>query len=636
MVRISDTLKQQNDLTSFPVAYSDGIWLDKNKGVGTADYSDLQTMYNSGELGGGGQSIQIDELPLASAEESGKIYQYIGSSGTYTKGFFYECMNYGYYCWTIDDERYYTKSTDNKVGGKVYTKDSDVYTEVGTITEVTSESLSFEDENDDTVTLGRYSDGDISNIGYEWANINVESSESVVDEIARERAYEAIELAETKLSSVTTMPTDIQYTTAVLYVGETTSKYIKGHIYQCTPYEKTYLTTKFTASSKSFDLDTLEEINFDKALISEESYDISGFTCDGNAVNLSRVYFNADDELSTIVASYSGTSSLQYITSIDWENKTLVLGSSVSSYSSHGGFSSSNFMSTYTVFEWVDISQNAVEEVTTLPQSLENKVYNKATTVTFSSGSSASTSIESLEQQFPKDIFLYSYEEEHSDYTTYYNVYSIKNGTLTYNGTNVNRVKTAREDSTVLYLYNGSTEVAYIADDYLTYDLIYTVSEVYSKDKKLATFGDIPTVDQSYSATSTNAQSGVAINEALDNCVKTSGDQEINGTKTFNSDIGTNGMYSLGEGLHGSVTMYTRTNIGRVNITGDGNGTSAQVDVVGGNNNESYINMSADLVKANNKNVVTSVNSTQADNSGNVTLSIPTITVDGNTATIIY
>lgn len=53
-VRIADTLKQQNDLKTFPVAFSEDIWIDKNKGEGTADYKDLQALYNEGSLGGSG------------------------------------------------------------------------------------------------------------------------------------------------------------------------------------------------------------------------------------------------------------------------------------------------------------------------------------------------------------------------------------------------------------------------------------------------------------------------------------------------------------------------------------------------------------------------------------------------------
>lgn len=95
MVRISDTLKQQNDLTSFPVAFGDSIWLNKDKSGATEDYSDLQTMYNNDLLGSGGSSIQVDTMPIASVDELGKIYEFIGSTGTYVNGYFYECVSDG-------------------------------------------------------------------------------------------------------------------------------------------------------------------------------------------------------------------------------------------------------------------------------------------------------------------------------------------------------------------------------------------------------------------------------------------------------------------------------------------------------------------------------------------------------------
>ena len=51
--------------------------------------------------GPGGQSIQIDVLPLPTATELGKIYQYIGpTTATYTNGYFYKCLdNSGTYEW---------------------------------------------------------------------------------------------------------------------------------------------------------------------------------------------------------------------------------------------------------------------------------------------------------------------------------------------------------------------------------------------------------------------------------------------------------------------------------------------------------------------------------------------------------
>ena len=41
---------------------------------------------------GSGESIQKAALPEASETELGKIYQYVGITGTYTRGFFYECV----------------------------------------------------------------------------------------------------------------------------------------------------------------------------------------------------------------------------------------------------------------------------------------------------------------------------------------------------------------------------------------------------------------------------------------------------------------------------------------------------------------------------------------------------------------
>lgn len=53
-VRVADSIKQTNDLKTFPVAYSEDIWLDENKGEGDANYKDLQTLFNENKLGGSG------------------------------------------------------------------------------------------------------------------------------------------------------------------------------------------------------------------------------------------------------------------------------------------------------------------------------------------------------------------------------------------------------------------------------------------------------------------------------------------------------------------------------------------------------------------------------------------------------
>lgn len=92
-VRVSDNLKTQNDSTEFPVAFGNVVWLNKDKTGATENYSDLQTMYNNDELGNDGSAIQVDLLPHPSVDELGKIYEFIGSTGTYVNGYFYECVS---------------------------------------------------------------------------------------------------------------------------------------------------------------------------------------------------------------------------------------------------------------------------------------------------------------------------------------------------------------------------------------------------------------------------------------------------------------------------------------------------------------------------------------------------------------
>ncbi len=92
-IRIMDSIKTANDSTEFPVSFGNSIWLNKDKSGATENYSDLQTMYNNDELGNGGSAIQVDLLPHPSVDELGKIYEFIGSTGTYVNGYFYECVS---------------------------------------------------------------------------------------------------------------------------------------------------------------------------------------------------------------------------------------------------------------------------------------------------------------------------------------------------------------------------------------------------------------------------------------------------------------------------------------------------------------------------------------------------------------
>ena len=90
-IKLADTTRPNNHvddehLGTFPVAWAEDIWFRDGTRLSEID------------LGGG--SLQKEELPLASLDEVGHIYQFIGTTGTYTNGFFYECVeNSGVYSW---------------------------------------------------------------------------------------------------------------------------------------------------------------------------------------------------------------------------------------------------------------------------------------------------------------------------------------------------------------------------------------------------------------------------------------------------------------------------------------------------------------------------------------------------------
>jgi len=649
-VKLADTLAPMGE---FPIGEAKDIDIEIN-----GANKRLQQAYEDGDLGGGGSSIQVEELPIASSEESGKIYQYIGVSGTYTKGFFYECKNYGYLCWTIDDSSYYTKSTETKADENVYVKNGDLYEEVGVIVEIINDTLTFEDDNENEITLGRYSDGDITNVGYEWTSINVEDGTTVVDEVARERAYEALELAETKLTKVSTIPTVAEQGEIYLYVGETINNFKKGHIYQVVGGVGVNSALKFTCEGSTYYVNEDNMIlNFDteptpitqeskstiKGIPNQNEYYLS-FE-EGVGLKANQVDYHSFEKTVNVSLDFSQSSPFEL--GVKYGDVELPIISDLYLIT----YESENII-------WLDITpkENSVEEVDSLPQTLEKKVYN-VTNSTVYYGGSCSEAMSDLQSNFSKNISVLYKKTTSDDVIREEWRYNVLSGTLTYDDDVITKVIVVREDETISYLYNGDTEVEYLSDDFMSFYLTYAIDQVYSKNIKLATTTDLPTIDQNYNADSPNPQSGVAVASAVSSatadCVKTSGNQEINGIKTFNNGIRTDKITSTDtDGQQGSIDLHTGSYLGSVTIEGPGDNSDATMRVVGGNNNESYIEMLANLIKVNNKNVVTSVNSTQANDSGNVsvdvgvtsvngntgavTLSIPTITVDGNTATITY
>lgn len=146
-VRIADTLKQQNNLKTFPVAYGEDIWLDENKGSGTADYDSLQNLYNDGKLGG--SSIQVTIMPNASETYLDTVLLYIGETGTYKYGTYYKCISDGEtpptYSWV-----------DAEIGGgtKIFYGTMDEWDALSTDAKKQYDYMADNDEGDDKSATG--------------------------------------------------------------------------------------------------------------------------------------------------------------------------------------------------------------------------------------------------------------------------------------------------------------------------------------------------------------------------------------------------------------------------------------------------------------------------------------------------
>ena len=91
-IRLADTARPNNYVDAehkgtFPVAYAEDVWFEDGTRLSEKSFD--------------GQSIQKEELPLASADELGNIYQYVGETGTYKNGHFYKCIfNSSVYSWS--------------------------------------------------------------------------------------------------------------------------------------------------------------------------------------------------------------------------------------------------------------------------------------------------------------------------------------------------------------------------------------------------------------------------------------------------------------------------------------------------------------------------------------------------------
>lgn len=190
-VKLADTLAPMGD---FAIGESKDIDIEIN---GTNKR--LQQAYEDGDLGG--SAIQTDTLPIPTSENENFIYQYTGSSGTYTNGFFYQCKAWGYLGWDCDGTILYTKDTETVVGKNVYIDSSGTMSLEGTITQVADDysTLTYIDTNDNTHECTRDNNEDVANQGYTWIEKEVSPSNVKVDNesIVQDSSTHKISVAET-------------------------------------------------------------------------------------------------------------------------------------------------------------------------------------------------------------------------------------------------------------------------------------------------------------------------------------------------------------------------------------------------------------------------------------------------------
>lgn len=203
-VKVADTLKGMN--SDIAVAEAIDVDIEIN---GTNKR--LQQAYEDGDLGGG-SSTQVDTMPIASVDELGKIYQYIGASGTYTNGFFYQCKAWGYWGWDCDGTTLYTKDIETIVGKNVYIDSSGTVTLEGTITQVADDysTMTYVDTNEDIHECTRDNNEDITNQGYAWTEKEVSPSNVKVDNtsIVQDSSTHEISVAETYETTKTCIDID--------------------------------------------------------------------------------------------------------------------------------------------------------------------------------------------------------------------------------------------------------------------------------------------------------------------------------------------------------------------------------------------------------------------------------------------
>ena len=153
--------------------------------------TNIKTINGTSLLGSGDittEAIQVDTMPTAAVGELGKVYQFIGATGTYTHGYFYECENVtsdltatqtsgsGLTITDIDKDRFEAQTTTS--GTYVFTYDGLDWQLNGNDVDIT---LGYGISYSGTATAGDEITAVYTAGGYKWTQTNVQPAPVIPD-----------------------------------------------------------------------------------------------------------------------------------------------------------------------------------------------------------------------------------------------------------------------------------------------------------------------------------------------------------------------------------------------------------------------------------------------------------------------
>lgn len=215
-VKIADTIKPMAD---FPAAESIDLDITLLSGV----HKSIQKAYEDGDLGGTGNDFQFTEMPVPSSEYLEKVIQFVGDTGTYKKGKFYECSGDLLRCYTREvsgaSQYAYADSNDStysKTDFEQAASKEELSEGTGTLTfvSVDDEKLVLNDGSDD-IEFTRLSSGDLGELS--WIGLDTEEKKE-----------------EDNVIYADTIPYEFEFKNSdtIVYTGTDRGYYKKGSIYK--------------------------------------------------------------------------------------------------------------------------------------------------------------------------------------------------------------------------------------------------------------------------------------------------------------------------------------------------------------------------------------------------------------------